>query len=434
MYNESFNGTAARNSSLSPSYRPVSNYLRGDNEVKIITGKNEDDCREKLFKIYGHNYRILRQRQILKPGFFGIFGQKEELEVQYSIGGDSRVSQDFRNEQDEFTNNRNEILKKATGAVTQTMQIASLDKKIEEMRKTMETTMQNIAAATNAGDKHISIQKIEELLQENEFTFSYINNITNRLKDELTVAELDDFDFVQEKVVDWIGESIKVAPHTMHQWPHVIILVGPTGVGKTTTIAKLAGKMIKNANKEERNQPKIRFITTDITRVGAEEQLRHFGDWLDIKVDKASTDNDVKNLLNTYKDNFDVIFIDTAGYSPNDSENIGKMRKRLELKGLHPDIYLTFSAPTKAADLKEIIQNYEPFNFSTVIITKWDETNAVGNVISVLSEKNKIVSYITDGQQVPAKLERATIHKFLLNLNDFKINREHIDEKFPEED
>ena len=431
MYNESYSTAATRNSK---SYKPLPKYGRPDNEVQVITGKDFEDCQQKLYDTYRHNYTILWKKPVFKARF--LFGHKEYWEVGYSVGSgqNSLNPSSAQTEQDDFKKSRDELLKKTTASVTQTMQIASLDKKIEEMRKTMETTMQNIAAATNAGDKHISIQKIEELLQENEFTFSYINNITNRLKDELTVAELDDFDLVQEKVVDWIGESIKVAPNDMHPWPHVIILVGPTGVGKTTTIAKLAGKMIKAAKKDENlPYPRIRFITTDITRVGAEEQLRHFGEWLEIKVDKASTDNDIKNLLNTYKDNFDVIFIDTAGYSPNDSENIGKMRKRLELKGVHPDIYLAFAASTKSRDMKEIIQNYEPFNFSSIIITKWDETNAIGNVISVLAEKNKVVSYITDGQQVPARLEKATVNKFLQNLIDFKINREHIDEKFPEE-
>ncbi|MBQ9206811.1 MAG: 50S ribosome-binding GTPase [Treponema sp.] len=435
MYNERFASTALKNSNSSPSYMTPQKYGKAENEVQIITGKTYEDCQRKLLEAHGHNYTILGKRPQFKPGFLG-FGQKEYWEVKYSVGSVSQISQMPQvSPQDSFQKNRDEILlSKASGAtVTNTLQIANLDKKVEEFQKSMAKKLEEIAAATNAGDKPLSIQKIEELLQENEFTFSYINKITTRLRSELSVEELEDFKFVQEKVVDWIGESIEIAPKEMHPYPHVIILVGPTGVGKTTTIAKLAGTMILEARNENRSEPKIRMITIDHTRVGAEEQLRRYGDLLGANVDKAESAEDVKTIFETYKDDLDILFIDTPGYSPNDSENIGKMRKMLTVKGIHPDVYLTFMASSKSRDINSIIQNFEPFNFSSVIITKWDETSAIGNVISVLAEKGKTVSYITDGQQVPRKIERASVLKFLLNLNDFEINREHIDEKFAEE-
>ncbi len=428
MYNESYGGIPAKNSKSPSSYASVSSYGRADNETKIITGKDFEDCKEKLFDLYGHNYTILGKRPQFKPGFFG-FGQKEYWEVRYSIGS----QQQSLSPQDSFQKSRDEILSKASASVTQTMQIASLDKRLEEYQKSISKKLEEIATATNAGDKPVTIQKIEDLLQDNEFTFSFINKITTRLRSELSMEELENFELVQERVVEWIGESIKIAPKVMHKYPHVIILVGPTGVGKTTTIAKLAGTMILDARNEEQVPPKIRMITIDHTRVGAEEQLRRYGDLLGTNVDKAESAEDVKKIFDSYKDSIDVLFIDTPGYSPNDSENIGKMRKMLEVKGIHPDVYLTFTASSKARDMVSIIQNYEPFNFSSVIITKWDETSAIGNVISVLSEKGKSVSYITDGQQVPKKIERASTVKFLLNLNDFTINREYIDKKFPEE-
>lgn len=427
MYKEGFTSSAA-NSKPPVSYAPVSKYGKVENEVQVITGRDFEDCVQKLHEAYGHNYTILGKRPQFKPGFLG-FGQKEYWEVRYSIGAEPKLSP-----QASFQKSRDEILSKSgASAVTQTLQLANLDKKLEEYQKSLAKKLEEIATATNAGDKPLSIQKIEDLLQDNEFTFSYINKITTRLRAELSMEEIEDFDFVQDKVIGWIGESVKIAPKVMHKYPHVVILVGPTGVGKTTTIAKLAGTMILEARDEERVPPKIRMITIDHTRVGAEEQLRRYGDLLGTNVDKAESAEDVRKIFESYKDSMDVLFIDTPGYSPNDSENIGKMRKMLEVKGIHPDVYLTFTASSKARDMISIIQNYEPFNFSSVIITKWDETGSVGNVISVLSEKGKSVSYITDGQQVPRKIERASVLKFLLNLNDFRLNREYIDEKFPEE-
>ncbi len=429
MYNDGFALSAEKNPKSSPLYSGPNSYARGDDEPQIVLGKSVDDCKQKLFNMYHHNYRILGQRQVLKPGILGgLFGQKEYYEVRYTIGQPKTPS-----EQESFQKNRDEILNKAGSSVTNTIQIANIDKKLEEMKKTMEATMKNIAAATKTGDKPLSIQKIEDLLQENEFTFAYINKITTRLRSELSVEELEDFDFVQKTVVDWIGESIKVAPKLPHKYPHVVIVVGPTGVGKTTTIAKFAVNLIKEAHEKNEPRPRVRMLTTDHTRVGAVEQIKRYGDVMEIEVDKAETAEEVKKIFDTYKDSLDVLFIDTPGYSPKDFENLGKMRKILEVNGIHPDVYLAATASSKARDLISIIQNYEVFNFSSVIITKWDETSAIGNVISVLSEKDKAVSFITDGQTVTKNIERASVVRFLVNLHDFNIDRKHIDEKFPED-
>ncbi|MBQ0051580.1 MAG: AAA family ATPase [Treponema sp.] len=407
-------------------YSEARSSIASEESEKKLVGRDLSDCKAQLFNQFGQNYRITGQRQIFKAGFLG-FGQKEMYEVKYIVNSKPVAPVES------FQKSRDEFIQKTGASVTNTLQLANIDKRIEELTKNLDQKLKEIADNTSASDKPLSIQKIEELLQDNEFTFKYINQISTRLRAELTLEELDDFDLVQKTVVDWIGESIKIAPNIPHKYPHVIILVGPTGVGKTTTIAKLAGTMIKEAQAKGEPKPRIRMITIDRTRVGAEDQLRRYGDIMNIDVDKAESADDVKEIFNNYKENLDVFFIDTPGYSPNDFENIGKMRQTLEVQGIHPDVYLTVTATAKAKDLVSIIQNYETFNFNSVIVTKWDETTAVGNVVSVLSEKGKSVSYITDGQQVPRKIERAKVVKFLTNLVDFKIDRLHIDDKFPED-
>lgn len=420
MYNEGYNKKDTSD------YTHPSSY--NDDGIDTVVGLDEADCKAKLYAKYGTNYKVLGKRPILKKGFLG-FGQKSLYEMKVVINPKNSMSQT-----ESFQKNRDEILSKVNGGagITPVLQYADLTKRLEELQKQFGEKLSVIAQNTSSGEKHQSIQKIEDLLSENEFTFEYKNLISTRLHSDLTMDELDDFDFVQKTVVDWIGESIKIAPDIPHKFPHVIILVGPTGVGKTTTIAKLAGTMIKEAKDKNEARPSIKMITTDYTRIGAEEQVRHYGDIMGIDVFKADTSADVKKIYDEYKDSIDVLFIDTPGYSPNDHENIGKMRNVLELSGLHPDFYLTVSASAKAKDLISIIQNYEPFNYNSVIITKWDETSAIGNVVSVLSKKGKAISYITDGQQVPKRIEKANVIKFLTNLTDFKIDRQHIDEKFTE--
>ncbi len=399
-----------------------------------IVAPTIEDCRRQLYDLHGTDYTITDKHTVLRGGVLGFF-QKKYIEATYILNTRHPTPQ-FASTPDEFQKNRDELLRSTTGEnPTQTIQIAALNRTVEELKKTLTTKIDSLAtvAAAQANEKHATIQKIEEMLSDNEFTFSYVNEISNRIREEFSFAELDDFEAVERKVVDWIGQSIRIAPQVYRKLPHVIVLVGPTGVGKTTTVAKIAANIILDARNQGKPPARVRMVTIDRTRVGAEEQLRRFGEIMNIDVDKAETADDVKQIFDTHKDSLDALIIDTSGYSPNDYENIGKMRSMLNVKGLDADVYLTITASTKAKDLVSIIQNYEPFNFGSVIVTKCDETSAFGNVLSVLAEKNKAISYITDGQKVPKNIERASVVNFLTRLDGFKIDRIHIEDTFTEE-
>ena len=401
--------------------------------VYTLTRRNLKECKDELWERYGEDYQILSKQQDFKGGFLG-FGQKEVVTVSYTVRsrGMSQRSlsknsySSYRN--DDFQKNQEEILKMTTGNIDSIKQIAQVKQSVEELTNLINKKFEMSVSA--APDKHPSIAKIEEMLDRNEFSFAYISEISKRMSQEFSLDQLDDFDFVEKTVVDWIGESISVHPEKRFRPPHVIILVGPTGVGKTTTIAKLAANLILDAKDKGRERPQLRFISIDKTRVGALEQLVNYGEIMNVPVDKAETLEDVKTIYNEYRNRVDAILIDTSGYSPNDAKNIGQMRSILDLEDLHADVYLALSATTKARDLVNIIQNYEPFNFNSVIVTKCDETRQYGNVISVLHEKRKSISYITDGQRVPKNIRRADVVNFLIGLNDFKIDRTHIDDKF----
>lgn len=401
--------------------------------VYTLTRRNLKECKDELWERYGEDYQILSKQQDFKGGFLG-FGQKEVVTVSYTVRSRGMPQRSlsknsyssYRN--DDFQKNQEEILKMTTGNIDSIKQIAQVKQSVEELTNLINKKFEMSVSA--APDKHPSIAKIEEMLDRNEFSFAYISEISKRMSQEFSLDQLDDFDFVEKTVVDWIGESISVHPEKRFRPPHVIILVGPTGVGKTTTIAKLAANLILDAKDKGRERPQLRFISIDKTRVGALEQLVNYGEIMNVPVDKAETLEDVKTIYNEYRNRVDAILIDTSGYSPNDAKNIGQMRSILDLEDLHADVYLALSATTKARDLVNIIQNYEPFNFNSVIVTKCDETRQYGNVISVLYEKRKSISYITDGQRVPKNIRRADVVNFLIGLNDFKIDRTHIDDKF----
>lgn len=399
-------------------------------EVLTLTADTLDDCREQLAKMYGSNYDIVERKSVVqKRGPFGLLS-KPGVKVNYVVN--RRVERPSAFESDEETQRliRDEIIRRASGGKSAAeIQISEISSKVNEIA----AAMQRLPRASGE-EKIESIERVEELLEDNEFTKDYIADICARLKKEFSLDDLKDFSKVERQVVDWIGESIEIAKAKAHRPPRVIVIVGPTGVGKTTTIGKLAAQNVIIRKKSPDMPPiRITMITIDNTRIGAENQLRTFGEVLDLQVQKAEDAEDLKKIFDSVKADNDIIYIDTSGYSPNDSENIGRLKSALNVDGLRPDVYLAVTASTKARDLENIMQNYEPFGYTSVIVTKCDETTRFGNIISVLNEKRKAISYWTDGQVISRNIQRAGVVDFLIRLAGFNVDRIHVEEKFGEE-
>ena len=403
-----------------------------------ITGNTYEECKEKLFNLYGKDFRIINKVIDFRPGGFLHLKKKPVTVVTYVVNHQKSYSEesgrfsysDKNSEEEQLARNRDAILQmQGANNVMVSKQISDMTSSIEALKKEMSQQMQQLAASTQ--EKHESIQKIEEMLEQNDFSFSYINMIVEKIRNDFSLEQLDNFDLVERRVVDWIGESISIAKETVFRPPHVFIIVGPTGVGKTTTLVKLAAQFVKNyATTHEGKRPEICFITTDTMRVGAMEQLERWGKHMGSNVYKAERAEDLKSLYDDYRANMDAIFIDTSGFSPNDATHIAQMKLLLEVPGMNPDIYLAFMAGTKARDLQNIMQNYEPFGYKSVIVTKCDESEQFGNVISILAEKHKSISYITHGQVASRDISKASVVDFLIRLDNFKVDRIHIEDKF----
>ncbi len=394
----------------------------------VIRADSYDECLERIRRIYGPGFQIMRKRECPPEGNFAFF-KKKQYEVTYVVLP-SEAKRSFQSTspatQMDFSEERAKILEANQG--TQSLQM----KLILDEIKDLHTKLDEKTTTFREGE-HSTIHAVGKLLEANDFTPYYINKISERIKKEFSLDEIDDFDTVQKTVVDWIGESIKVVDMPNTARPEVIVLVGPTGIGKTTTIAKLAAYYSGLGNTDVQQGLNIRLITTDNVRIGAKEQLETYGEFMGIPVSFSGSIEDLKKQLNIYGRNVDVVLIDTAGCSPKDYEGLARMRTMLELKGQKTKTFLTISASTKANDLKTILQQYEIFGYDSLIVTKLDETDSIGTVVSVLDEKQKSIAYITDGQKVPRNFKKADPVSFLLNLDGFIIDREHIDEKFNQE-
>ena len=116
--------------------------------------------------------------------------------------------------------------------------------------------------------------------------------------------------------------------------------------------------------------------------------------------------------------------------SQRDYRKLAEMKEILDGAGTHPEVHLAVSATTKTRDLEDIFQQYEPFGYSRVIVTKMDETSQIGGLVSVVAKRRKPVSFITDGQKVPQDIEPATVVRLMLNLEGFRVNRDYLERTY----
>ena len=386
----------------------------------VMRGASYQDCVEKIRAIYGRNYELISKRAVEPEGFFA-FLKKRQYELTYVVLPDNRFASMLGSPMD-FEQERRKILEANKNSVSP--QLKLIFDEINSLKK-------DFAEKTSVlrQDEHPTIIRIQELMQKNEFAPDYIAKICERIRKEYSLDTLDDFESVQKSVVDWIGEGIRIADTENIARPQVVVLVGPTGVGKTTSVAKLAAQYISSDGGRAKAL-RVRIITIDSYRIAAKEQMETYGEVMGIPVSLANSAEDMQKLMTMSATGVDVILVDTPGHSPKDYESLAKMRKILDFRGIPSQVFLTVSASTKASDLRTIMQQYEIFGYSALIITKMDETDCIGSVISIMDEKNKAVAYFTDGQRVPRDMEKATPVRMLIQLSDFKIDRTHIDQKF----
>ncbi len=180
----------------------------------------------------------------------------------------------------------------------------------------------------------------------------------------------------------------------------ILMLVGPTGVGKTTTLAKLAARYAYMMEKKY----KVGIITLDTYRIGAVEQLMKYAKMMRIGIEAVVDPPEFLTALQALR-HMDIILIDTVGSSQYDKQKIEKLQQFLSSNtDVGIDVSLVMGAPTKLEDLRAIYNNFSILGIDTLIFTKLDETRGFGNIFSLVYETEKPVSYLSTGQEVPDDL------------------------------
>lgn len=293
--------------------------------------------------------------------------------------------------------------------------LMDMSKELKYLRTAMDTKLANIGWAHNSQTTPVRadlLQRLAGMGISKKLGVMVANHFTNHNDPELVFS----------KAQEMLAKVLPIAEDNLLETGGIAALVGPTGVGKTTTIAKLAAKFIL-----KHGAGQVALVTTDNYRIGAHEQLNTYGRILDVPVRVASSAGDLRNLINGFSGKR-LILIDTAGMSQRDMKLVEQINT-LQQNELSIRSYLVMSAATEYKAMNAIIKAFSVFDPKASILTKLDEAVTVGPAISSIIEHNLPLSFIADGQQVPEDIHsphaRSLIDHCVAGLNaenDFNDN------------
>lgn len=255
-------------------------------------------------------------------------------------------------------------------------------------------------------DPAVELNEIMDLLEHREVQKPIISSVMeqmNKFKSYLHSSNIDSY------VLSSIASMIPTYHFEVQKQrkPKVVALVGPTGVGKTTCIAKLAviSKILHNLN--------VGLISIDTYRLGALDQLRIFSEISNVDMLVAYEPGDIPGIINSFKDK-DIIFIDTAGRSQNNREQLEGAKEYLNAAGVD-ETYLVLSSTGTMKNLYDVAGKFKLFDYNSVIFTKVDEAVAYGNILNIVSNFDVPVSFLTNGQVIPDDIISAD-PEFIANM------------------
>lgn len=265
------------------------------------------------------------------------------------------------------------------------------------------------------------VRMVYNTLVDNEVDEKYVNQIFDDMGNILTGASSMDLliSSIYQKMVLKMGSP---RPITLSgKGPLVVFFVGPTGVGKTTTIAKIASMFKVNEKKD------VAFITSDTYRIAASDQLNVYANILDAPMTVIFDEEDALNkAVESYKDK-DLILVDTSGFSHNNEEQKATTKHLLSSldKKYRSQKYLVLSVTTKYSDLKEISDAFKDICDYDLIFTKLDESKTYGNILNLKLYTGAELSYVTNGQNVPDDIEIIDTQKMVKGMLGGKLGSGH---------
>ncbi len=266
---------------------------------------------------------------------------------------------------------------------------------VNQMANKIDTIKKNEDKQEESSEKLACIQMIYKQLMSNDvdekFANIIINEVEGTLKKDATMNNI--LSSVYQKIVLKLGQT-KVISYD-EKTPKFIFFIGSTGVGKTTTIAKIASKFKID------DKAKVAFLTSDTYRIAAVEQLRTYANILGIPLKVIYSEEDLRMAREEF-DDYDLVFVDTAGRNHRNKEHRDDVEALIDtIAQDEREIFLVLSMTTKYIDLIKITEAYSDITDYSLLFTKFDETSTIGNMLNIRMLTGAPLSYITNGQNVP---------------------------------
>ena len=391
--------------------------------IKKFQGKTEAEAVENAKKELGNGIVIMNVRNVKKKGLFS-FLRQQLVEVTVALEEEpvrpTGIPEPNRNLTDAIANIRSVSEKSLQQEAAEKKEqnnsdekrtdSAAIEEKLDSLHFLLEQQMQKPEEKTEDKAEDTEEEPPSEMEQfmkllyntmlENEVNEKYANQIIDEI--EKSNKPNMPFDYalsnIYQKMILKFGKPEGVTPAA--QGPKMIFFIGPTGVGKTTTIAKIASRFCVDGGR------KVALLTADTYRIAAAEQLRTYANILEVPFRIIYSVEEISQAMRDFKD-YDYILVDTAGHSHQNTEQKEVMKELIHsVDGIiEKEVFLVLSATTKYRDLLSIADTYSDMTDYKLIFTKLDETTTLGNLLNLKLYTGAPLSYVTCGQNVPDDIE-----------------------------
>ncbi|HFE63390.1 flagellar biosynthesis protein FlhF [candidate division KSB1 bacterium 4484_188] len=387
-------------------------------KIKKFTGSSFQDAFEKVKGELGENAVILNSRKVKDGGILDFINSKEVYEITAAVdeakntgnraSQGARVSQAYRqhaNSPGGKNNGNGNGKHNGNGEMVPTLPVnRKLDEQSQEL-KVLHDEIKDIKNVLNQVSDFLKYSRMPALpetfktvlkkLVDNEVHEDLAKAVTQTVYSKTNSVDYKNKTTVVNNLLSLLLRMIKVARpiEMVERSPYVIALVGPTGVGKTTTIAKIA------ANQKLYNRSRVALISADTYRIAAIEQLQTFANIASIPMNVVYSPEDMRDAIHKFRD-YDLILIDTVGRSQKNEKHLRELNRFIEMA--NPDeVHLVLSLTTALKNLLDIMRRFKIMRPNRLIFTKLDEATNTGNILNVLYKHQLPVSFLTTGQVVP---------------------------------
>jgi len=401
--------------------------------IKKFQGKTEDEAVELAKKELGTGIVIMNVRQVKKKGLFSFLrSQLTEITValeeeserhvpaEKSIPAEPKsltpkpappkptpgpnqtpMAKPITRPRDIIIEDEPEPSKPSPGLEEKLDSLQSLlEQQLAKPEKTEEDRPEIEEKKEEQSEMYVFLKLLYNKMIDNEINEKYANQIIDEV-DKVNKPNLP-IDYVlaniYQKMILKFGKPEIIVPASIG--PKVVFFVGPTGVGKTTTIAKIASRFSVDDHK------KVALLTADTYRIAAAEQLKTYANILEVPFRVIYTKEEIEQAIKEYRD-YDYILVDTAGHSHQNEAQRSNMADFIRYvdSDIEKEVYLVLSATTKYRDLISIADTYTEMTNYKLIFTKLDETTTLGNLLNLKLYTGASLSYMTYGQNVPDDIE-----------------------------